>query len=157
MEKRRGDIWFYKSPNPPSGHVQGGNRPVIIVSNDKANKYSPVLLAVPCTKQKKKLIPTHVKFQIKDVDNTALVEQVGPVDVGDLVFFGGTVDDKTLRQIDNALKIALGLDNRFNNAFKNSQVDVNITIDSDQSAIDKFYKRYPHLKPAEDENVVSQS
>ena len=37
---RRGDI-YYADLNPVIGSEQGGTRPVLIISNDTGNKYSP--------------------------------------------------------------------------------------------------------------------
>ena len=39
--------------------VQGGIRPAVVISNDKGNKFSPVLIVVPLTSRVKKYMPTH--------------------------------------------------------------------------------------------------
>ena len=41
------DIWFAHLPMREDSHVQGGRRPVIIVSNNAANKHSPIVSIVP--------------------------------------------------------------------------------------------------------------
>lgn len=45
---KRGEIYFARL-EPMEGSEQGGTRPVIIVSRDVINSYSPVVLAVSCT------------------------------------------------------------------------------------------------------------
>ena len=40
--------------------VQGGTRPAVVISNDKGNKFSPVLIVIPLTSRlDKKYMPTH--------------------------------------------------------------------------------------------------
>ena len=38
-----------------NGSVQGGTRPAVVISNDRGNKFSPVLIVVPLTSRTKKL------------------------------------------------------------------------------------------------------
>ena len=45
---RRGDI-YYADLNPVIGSEQGGTRPVLIISNDTGNKYSPTVIIAAIT------------------------------------------------------------------------------------------------------------
>ena len=45
---RRGDI-YYADLNPVIGSEQGGTRPVLIISNDIGNKYSPTVIIAAIT------------------------------------------------------------------------------------------------------------
>lgn len=57
---RCGDIfWAQLYEDMHGGSLQTGFRPVLIVSNDKANQYSPVVTIVPITSKigKKRLPP----------------------------------------------------------------------------------------------------
>ena len=77
------DIWFADLKGEENSCVQYGKRPVLIVSNDIANRYSPVVTIVPLTsKQKKKYLPTHVKlFPVGLLyPSTALCEQIQTID-----------------------------------------------------------------------------
>jgi mRNA interferase MazF len=58
---KRGEIYDARL-EPVEGSEQGGTRPVVIVSRDAINAYSPVVLAVPCTTYQsgKKIYPTQV-------------------------------------------------------------------------------------------------
>ena len=47
MTIRRGDILWADLGMFPTTSVQGGVRPVIVVSNNKANTYSSVITVVP--------------------------------------------------------------------------------------------------------------
>ena len=67
----------------PTTSVQGGVRPVIVVSNNKANTYSSVITVVPLTSRiyKKRYLPTHVFISKYDMTgirkgSLALAEQV---------------------------------------------------------------------------------
>ena len=46
------ELWLANLPVTP-GHVQHGTRPVVIVSNDVANNFSPIVTAVPLTSNRK--------------------------------------------------------------------------------------------------------
>ncbi len=50
------------------GSEQGGTRPVIVVTPDAINAYSPVVLAIPCTAYQtgKRVYPTQVLIQSPD-------------------------------------------------------------------------------------------
>ena len=61
---RRGDIWMvdFGAPEDEYDHKLHGIRPVVIVSNDSANRHSTVFHAVPLTSKvhKKTYLPTHI-------------------------------------------------------------------------------------------------
>ena len=61
-EIRRGDIWMvdFGVPEDENDHKLHGIRPVVIVSNDSANRHSTVFHAVPLTSKihKKTYLPT---------------------------------------------------------------------------------------------------
>ena len=64
-----------------NGSVQGGTRPAVVISNDKGNKFSPVLIVVPLTSRVKKFMPTHHTIEPSVVNglsktSIALAEQI---------------------------------------------------------------------------------
>jgi mRNA interferase MazF len=88
----RGDVFFADLFG--AGSMQSGRRPVIIVSNNKANKHSKTVTVVPVTSSETKAkLPTHVEFDgqskthnlkgialgecINTIDKTLLREKVG--------------------------------------------------------------------------------
>ena len=82
------EIWLADLPLIEGSHVQGGKRPVLIVSNDRANRTSPVVMAVPLTSRFKRLnILTHIKFEGRGLrgPSVALVEQLGVMDKSRLI------------------------------------------------------------------------
>lgn len=99
-EIRRGDIWMvdFGVPEDENDHKLHGIRPVVIVSNDSANRHSTVFHAVPLTSKihKKTYLPTHIFIssfkavglrtnsiaqceQLCDVKDTDLIEKIGKV------------------------------------------------------------------------------
>ena len=75
-EIRRGDL-YYAELDPIVGSEQAGTRPVLVVSNDVGNQYSPVIVIVPITSRRmgRKRLPTHVEVRIPELlknDSTAL-------------------------------------------------------------------------------------
>lgn len=55
MVCRNFDIFMARlSEDTDGGSLQAGFRPVLIVSNDKANQYSPVINIIPITSKKRK-------------------------------------------------------------------------------------------------------
>lgn len=115
MEKtiKRGDI-YYAELNPVIGSEQGGTRPVLIISNDIGNKYSPTVIIAPITSRvhTKAKLPTHTMvrdFEGLDKESIILAEQIRTVDKQRLGEYLGTLDRRFLVSVDRALAISIGL------------------------------------------------
>lgn len=106
---KRGQVWYHKPSIDASGHIQRGARPVIIVSNDRLNQSSSVVLAVPCTLQAKRNFPTHAMFIMNNQVSIALTEHVGPVNVDELTTHECTLENFVMDQVDHALLVSFGL------------------------------------------------
>jgi len=81
---KRGDI-FYADLSPVVGSEQGGIRPVIIIQNEVANRYSPTVAVLPITSQiSKAKLPTHVEISKGtggiSCDSVILAEQIRTID-----------------------------------------------------------------------------
>lgn len=113
MIVKRGDI-FYADLSPVIGSEQGGVRPVIVVQNDIGNKYSPTIIISAITSQiNKAKLPTHIEIEGDHYglpkDSVVLLEQIRTIDKKRLREKIGKFDDEMMREIDNALKISVGL------------------------------------------------
>lgn len=114
---KRGEIYDARL-EPVEGSEQGGTRPVIIVSRDALNAYSPVVLAVPCTTYKaaKRIYPTQVLIQASDGgltnDSIAMADQVRVLSKTRLLRLRGMLSDETIVLLNQALLIALDLPGR---------------------------------------------
>lgn len=76
------EIWLAALPSLPDSHVQKGYRPVLVVSNDVANRVSPVVTVIPLTSRNKKPLPTHVylRGQGLQYDSIVLCESIMSLD-----------------------------------------------------------------------------
>lgn len=103
---KRGNV-FIADLDPTVGSEQYGRRPVVILSNDLNNKYSPTILVAPLTKiLKKTKLPTHImirKNYFLKYDSLILLEQIRTIDKSRLVSYKGKVDSSTLKKINNGL------------------------------------------------------
>ena len=107
---QRGEIYIIDFPKAGK-HVQFGKRPAIIVSNNVNNRCSPVVIVVPCTGMRKKTsLPVHVIMcnELR-LPSIALCEQITTVPIDALVDYCGKCGPKTMKNVDEALKISLGL------------------------------------------------
>lgn len=102
------DIWWANLPYQKSS-IQGGARPVCIISNDKCNLHSPVLTVVPITSKHKNHLCTHVNCAIENHIDTLLCEQIMSIDKGLLSTRIGNVHYKS-KEIQKAIKIQLGME-----------------------------------------------
>lgn len=107
------DIWLADLPTAPRGHVQSGMRPVIVVSNDTANRYSPLVSIVPLTSALKRAdIPTHTVIHSRFLrcPSMALCEQIMTIDKSRLMDRMGAVECLHERlAIRHCVKVQLGL------------------------------------------------
>ena len=107
------DIWLGELPEIKGDHVQHGQRPLLVVSNDTANTHSPVITVVPLTSQTRKHhLPTHVLLCEQGLykNSIALCEQIITLDKSHLVHRIGYVYKKFDRiAVHHALAIQLGM------------------------------------------------
>lgn len=140
---KRGQLWFCKSDRAfdPTSSCQSGNRPVIVVSNEWCNKYSDVLIVVPCTTRVKKNMPTHLIFSSSDMHTTALAEQITAVDKKNLVTCIMTLPDWLMEHLDKCVSIAVGLTIPFGGAkIPDDGQGLNISVPIIVGAMDKKEK-----------------
>jgi len=106
---KRGEVWWITNDGA-TGCEQFGRRPAIIVSNNACNAYSPTIQMIPLTASRKKPMPTHVRFPLNGRMSTALCEQICCVDKGRVDRYAGELDEETMRQVEKAMRIQLGME-----------------------------------------------
>lgn len=110
----RGEVYDARL-DPVEGSEQGSTRPVVIVSRDAINAYSPVVLAVPCTtyREHRRVYPTQVLVIAPDGglsnDSILMADQVRVLAKSRLLTLRGKLSSTTLGQLNQALVIALDL------------------------------------------------
>ncbi len=110
---KRGDV-YYADLSPVIGSEQGGIRPVLIIQNNIGNKYSPTVIVSAITSQiNKAKLPTHIEISSQDFslpkDSVVLLEQIRTIDKKRLKEKIGKFDIKLMSEVDDCLKISLGL------------------------------------------------
>lgn len=108
---KRGEI-FYSDLNGNMGSEQGGIRPVLIIQNDTGNRYSPTVIVAVLTSQiNKAKIPTHIELSAKEFglskDSVILFEQIRTLDKRRLKEKICTLDEFTMKRVDNAIMVSL--------------------------------------------------
>lgn len=118
---KRGNIFYADLGAEYHGSMQGGIRPVVVISNNKANRYSTVLTVVPLSSRisKKQDLPVHVLVPAgKSMgllhDSLALCEQVTALDSRQVIEYIGTVDAETLLRITEAVQVQVGVFDQYN-------------------------------------------
>ena len=121
MKIRRGDILYVELGASRSGSIQSGIRPVVVVSNNKANKFSTIFTVVPLSTRifKKTHLPTHVFVSAYtsaglNQHSIALCEQVTAISYEKVIENLGHVDNSTLDQITEAVKVQIGAYDEYN-------------------------------------------
>lgn len=108
---RRGDV-YYADLSPVVGSEQGGVRPVVVVQNDKGNRYSKTIIVAPISKKTSKPpIPTHVIFSDDSLSYVSMIlcEQLRTIDKKRLGQWICTLDEKTLEKINRAIRVSLSI------------------------------------------------
>lgn len=95
----RGDVIYVDLGAKYRGSVQGGIRPVVVISNNRANKYSTVITVVPLSSHisKKRNLSAHVfvsayRCSGLSMHSLALCEQVMSVDKLQVIDYIGSCD-----------------------------------------------------------------
>jgi len=111
---KRGEIYL-TSLDPTIGREIQKTRPALVIQNDVSNRVSDMTIVTPITSTVRfPLNPVHVLLAADaqtglNTTSVALLNQVRAVDRKRLVKRLGVVDRQTLAQVDQAIKISLGL------------------------------------------------
>lgn len=98
---KRGSIFMADLGNR-NGSVQAGVRPVVVISNNLNNRFSPTINVLPITSKIKNNIPVHVEIgRVEGLNqpSTILTEQVLTVNKTQLINFVGICDQYKMREI----------------------------------------------------------
>ena len=114
LEITRGTIVMVDLPLG-NGSVQGGTRPAVVISNDKGNKFSPVLIVIPLTSRlDKKYMPTHHTIEPSMVNgltktSIALAEQIITIGKDAVRNIVGTLEEIDINFINRKVMTSLAL------------------------------------------------
>lgn len=110
---KRGEVYF-ADLNPVRGREQGGRRPVLIIQNDIGNRHSPVTIVAAITSAvSERAYPTEVRLAAGlgglPRESAVLLNQIKTIDKERLDQRLGQLDAAAMRQVDEAIKLSLGL------------------------------------------------
>ena len=108
-EFHRGDVYYVYPNYSETGSEQWSGRPAVIVSADILNRFSPCVMVAYLTTKPKSNTATHVIVSATGRASTAICEQITSVDKSLLSDFCGSLSEKELSNMDEAVRIALGL------------------------------------------------
>lgn len=111
MNIKRGEIYLVDLGNQ-KGSIQSGKRPVVVISNNMNNKYSPTINILPITSKSKNNIPVHVNIGIESgliKESTVLVEQNIPINKVQIIKYVGKCNKYKMYEIEKALLIQNGI------------------------------------------------
>lgn len=116
MKIERGDILMVDLGQVSGTSLQSGIRPVVVISNNKANTYSPVITVVPFTSKvyKKRYLPTHVFIRQCEMvglkrHGLILAEQITSIDVQSIIQKCGHVSSDAMQRITSAAEVQIGV------------------------------------------------
>ena len=111
---RRGEIYVVNF-EPTVGAEIKKTRPAVIIQNDIANRWSPITIVAAITSKVDggRTYPTQVAVQAPEgglrADSVILLNQIRSVDTSRLVRRLGVLRTETVREVDRALLLSLGL------------------------------------------------
>lgn len=110
-EVHRGELWYMSYGQAVGSEMQKA-RPVVIVSNETCNEFSPVVTVLPITSKDKKPLPTHVQIPATQelVHGIIMAEQIMTTSKMRLMNYVGEVDEETLQEIDKAICIQCAIE-----------------------------------------------
>lgn len=105
---------FFADLSPVVGSEQGGFRPVLVIQNNIGNRFSPTVIVAAITAQiQKAKLPTHVEIMAEEYglerDSVILLEQIRTIDKQRLTDKITHLDARSMKLVDEALQISLGL------------------------------------------------
>lgn len=116
---QRGEVWFADLGSHPDSSVQGGCRPVIILSNNIGNAHADTVNIVPMTRHlKKPELPCHTEISPDDITDKRqfletsmiLAEQVTTISKYALRNYVGRITDSgMMSRIEQSVAAQLGI------------------------------------------------
>jgi mRNA interferase MazF len=110
---RRGEVYLVNF-DPTIGAEVKKTRPAVVIQNDIGNRWSPITIVAAMTSRfEDPLYPTEVLVRASEggleVDSVVLLNQIRSVDKARLVRRLGALKGQTVKEVDRALLLSLGL------------------------------------------------
>ncbi len=109
---KRGSVYLVNL-DPTIGSEIKKTRPAVIIQNDVGNQYSPVTIVAPITSGERAAYTGEVEVKAPEenlgINSLILLSQIRAIDKDRLVKYLGSLDSDTMRRVDRAIFISLGL------------------------------------------------
>jgi mRNA interferase MazF len=110
---RRGEVYLVRF-DPTIGHEIQKTRPAVIIQNDVSNRYSPITIVAAISSQfSEPPFPREVVIEPEESGlpkrSAVIVNQIRSVDRQRLIKCIGRLSTASLRRVDDAVRISLGL------------------------------------------------
>ena len=107
---KRGDLFFAEFDHAVGSELSGPH-PVVIVQNNKGNYYGPTVIGAAISSQiKKEYLKTHVILKTGPcAGSMVMAEQLHTLDKRRLLKYIGTLDQASMKAVDEAVLKSLGL------------------------------------------------
>jgi mRNA interferase MazF len=111
---RRGEIYLVAF-DPTIGHEIQKTRPAVVIQNDVSNEYSPITIVAAISShfatppQPREVIVTPGRKTGLAQPSAVILNQIRSIDRARLRKLIGELDGATMRRVNEALKISLGL------------------------------------------------
>jgi mRNA interferase MazF len=105
---KRGEVWWVSFDPAVGGEIKK-QRPAVIVSNDAANAHLNRVQVVPLTSRVTKVYPSEALVTFAGKQSKAMADQLTTVSKLRLINFGGELNQREMRRLEQAIKIQLDL------------------------------------------------
>jgi mRNA interferase MazF len=105
---KRGEIYWIQL-DPTIGTEIQKTRPYLILSNNSQNKKGLRVIAAPITSKVKNIYPFEAKISLKGKTCKVLLDQLRALDKRRVTSKIDLIDQQTMREVEDALKVALAL------------------------------------------------
>ena len=109
---KRGEVWWV-SFEPSVGGEMRKKRPVVIISNNAANKYPNRVQVVPLTSRVGRVYPSEALVLLGDIQSKAMADQLTTVSKQRLGNQAGRLTNADTRKVEHVVKVQLGLPDTF--------------------------------------------
>ncbi|MEA3396259.1 MAG: type II toxin-antitoxin system PemK/MazF family toxin [Chloroflexota bacterium] len=105
---KRGEVWWVNFDPSVGGEIRK-KRPVVIISNDAANKHLNRVQVVPLTTKVDRVYPSEAVVTLKGRQSKAMADQLTTVSKQRLINRADRLTYADMRKVEHVVKIQLGL------------------------------------------------